>query len=290
MLGIAGPVRAQTDAPCQPAVSLAGEPALVTQLARGLSARGIGSKAAPGCPVVQAQVARGPTRIAVSIMAIVDQRTDREFVSPELALDFIDSWTRRDISGPLLTAQLLPTTPSLPPLPEPAPRPKGPRVDVAARLDLAGSTDRALWVGAHARACGYLGPVCLGSLVRAETAVYPASQIQRVNAIALLSAELALRTRHVHVVPGLGLGVGFLRSTAPPGQMSMFGGTRVLDQGGMRAAAYLGLSFPLPRGFGIDVGADAEFLFLAQDSQPPPFASPPVAILGGAAGVRWSGP
>lgn len=117
ILLVAGARRqAQAAPPCAPALTLQGDEELLAPVADALRRRGVSTQATPGCPTALVRLERAGDRgVAVTVVEIVNQDVRRAFGSTDLALSFIESWARRDISGPLLDGPDEPTPPRRPP-------------------------------------------------------------------------------------------------------------------------------------------------------------------------------
>jgi hypothetical protein len=275
LLGLAvWPRSGRAASACPPAVTLQGDVELGERLGRALKARGLGDEPVPGCPMAIVQAERiqpggqgGQRGISVLIVEVVNQRVRREFATEDLAAAFIESWVRRDLSGPLLAGLMQEQRPSgSPPAPAPAPRPGG-QVSVAARGVVGLDSEGAAWAGADVLGCGRVGPVCVGGALLVRGALtfrdtvlaYPEgiqrlSPGTRLDLAGLLIVDLPVRAGRVVVMPGAGLGAGWLRTTFPMAQPSA-----QMDQGGLRLRGQLTLSIPLPRGLAVDVGLHADF-------------------------------
>lgn len=270
-LGALSAARPAQGAECRPVVTLQGPAELTEPLSRLLLARGVGGARDPSCPELRAQVERRGARIAVTISELQSPRSQRDFESEALAATFIESWTRSDLSAPLLegfAAAALSAPPRSPVMAAPvAPAPKvQPRLSVAGAGSFAGATDRSLWVGGQVSACARAGAVCLGGLLalRApvrEAEVPPPPPVagpprRLLDYATLVLVRVPLRTRYVTWLPGAGFGAGF-SSVQPPVAMPD-------AQPGLispRARLELGAALPLRLGFAVDLGASADLAF-----------------------------
>lgn len=252
-------------APCSPVVNLLGDPGLVTRVGQALRQRGISlGQGAPGCPVLRASVSAtsdDTPRLRVTTIEEV-QRTEHVVVDSGTAATLIESWARRDLSAPLLTALLAPPR-DLPPAPPPPSGP-APRYLVGALFETAVSSQPNAWFGASAHACARLGRVCFGALARgaAELAQTRSGQTVRrsgADVLATLSAPLALSPRW-RLLPSAGLGAGFTATTVVSPSINDQAGN-----GGLRAALQLLLGVRLLRDLSLDLGLSASAAFLQQN-------------------------
>ena len=144
------------------------------------------------------------------------------------------------------------------------------------------------WLGGALRGCVRAGPLCLGALWRLAGDLPGARsdglRIQRLGADLLLGADLPVRLRRIVLLPGLGVGVGWVRTQAKgelPADNSGSGSESadqpvdlVYNDGGLRAEARLVLSLPLGgdpvrgprRGLALDLGLYLDVAFLGSSS------------------------
>ncbi len=208
---------------CQPAAVLSGENELVTRLEVDLLSRQIATTAAAGCPAVRAHVTQQEREIAVQIEDWDGRISERVVTDTAAAATLIESWARRDISHPLLALSRTETT-ATPPPPEPAgpvvsaaPAALTRLVDLRAAGDISSGFDGSMWFGGHLSGCVRADPVCVGA--QARLAYDPAINgetgrvgTRRIAADLLLIVDFPLSWERVSFTPGVGVGVGWVRS------------------------------------------------------------------------------
>src|SRR5690349_2721004 len=113
VVGVAPPCQA-APSDCRPVVALEGPADLVVVVGRMLQDHGVGGLPVPGCPLVRAHVTRDGTRVQVTILEVQQPHSQREFDGEDQAASFIESWTRNDITAPLLVGTAVPVPPPAP--------------------------------------------------------------------------------------------------------------------------------------------------------------------------------
>lgn len=245
-LALVGEARA---APCGPAAELLGPPELVQAVSEGLLARGMRAPA-PGCPATRVRLGRHGRQIVVAELGEGAPR-ERLVADAETAASLIESFTRSDISAPLLGGRTIIV--DHPPAPAPAAAPaRASSVVVAAAVEAAVGFDASLWIGASLRGCGRLGPVCLGVLLRAAGDVAPPAlagyAVERLAADFLASLSVPLRRRRLLLSPSVGVGGGLLWTQITG---DILAGSKA--GGGFRAELGLGLGVLLARELSLDL-------------------------------------
>jgi hypothetical protein len=92
------------DEVCASAVIVTGEPQ--AQLGSLLANRGIQTKADPHCPITKAHLTKTPEGFLLEIEDAQGRKSKREVSSLEAAATLIESWSREDLSEPLLLRKL----------------------------------------------------------------------------------------------------------------------------------------------------------------------------------------
>ena len=232
---------------CPPVVELSGERALVEPVAamlgeRGISASNATSAAAgspaesqPGepattqqparpCGTLTAQLEGNGERVRITIVDADHRRVERVVNDPAGAVTAIESWTRRDVSAPLLAARSAPQ-----PAPRQAPRevevrapgPVAPRRTRQVDLDagpLAGvSSDLALWAGGRIHGCMHTGPYCVGVLIRYSRDLERSGDSSQLSTSRrtfdlMLTADRPVYRGDFELSPGIGIGQSSLQS------------------------------------------------------------------------------
>ncbi|HWA72206.1 MAG TPA: hypothetical protein VG937_07735 [Polyangiaceae bacterium] len=222
-------------AACHPAVILTGDRPLVREIAQILAARGIAHDSEPGCSPARGEVRLLAEAIQVRYEDPWRRANERRVLAVDTAATLIESWAHADFEeataersedGELAErAQSVIETPDTvtrdrgvqtsPPRPGGNAGPFG----VALGPVFSVASDRSLWAGLGATGCGELGPLCAGVALRGalDTRSSGASSElrgSRSEAEALLRAGMPLRAGRITVSPGLGAGVGWLRTSA----------------------------------------------------------------------------
>lgn len=308
---VLGPMRAQAEPgpspSCPAAVQLEGDPALTAALMPALRSRGIVTRAPLGCPLSFIRVTRSPPGLLIGLHQELTQ-TERLVSDPTVAATLIESWMRSNLTDPLLAAPELMATPSPPPPQAVAPRVVSARFTLELLLESGIDKDRAIWLGGSLQGCAPVGPLCLGATMR-STAEVPASYIgtyrdQRVALDVLASVQWPLRRGRWVVVPGLGLGAGWLHHQATPApevagderEDSGLTGAASITQsdGGIRAELRLLVRLRLKAGWLITSGLALGTAFLdgpaTQLQSGEKLLLAPWAMLRGSLGLAWSAP
>lgn len=250
--------------PCAPSAIVSGEPVDAGNVARELEARGIASRQVAGCALIRARVTRGEGELVVEIVDQADRRETRRVASAASAATVIESWARTDLTAGLVGPPR--AAPLVDPEEDPAPRlVRAPLVAVAAESSL--GSDGSLWAGARVAGCVHVGVLCLGVMLR--FAADPGwmgdaheADGERLATDMLLGLEFSSRSSRFVVAPGVGIGVGWLRTyTHEPD-----GDTISADFGGVRADADVRVGTPLTRGLWLSVIASASYLPAASTS------------------------
>jgi len=165
-VGATGPARAGTA--CPPTAMVEGAPEIVTPTAALLRRRGIGSGPSYCGRIVRASLAPRPNlgTYSLHIQDGYGRVSEREIADAGTAASLIESWVTdedADVLAPRATPAAVETVTVAMPSPG-APPSAAWRVQVLG--DVAAATDRSVWYGGIAAACGRVGPVCLGGRVR----------------------------------------------------------------------------------------------------------------------------
>jgi len=192
----------------------------------------------------------------------------------------VESWVREDLARPLLEPHEIATLERA--MVTRARAPARLRTSSGASVTIAGvtslATDGSLWIGAGLGACVRVGGFCVGleaqvagdsatmgnigaryaalSCDGSNTNAQPQQrQLTRLGAEALVTADLPLRIGAGTFGPGIGLGAGWLSTSALLGDHSA-NATTV----GLRAETRILLSWPLAWGLAVDLGLWADVL------------------------------
>jgi hypothetical protein len=104
--GIAWAPLCFADETCASAVIIVGDPQ--AQLTTLLTNRGIQTKTSPNCPATKARLIETPQGFLLEIEDAQGRKSKREVSSLEAAATLIESWSRQDLSEPLLFRKLPP--------------------------------------------------------------------------------------------------------------------------------------------------------------------------------------
>jgi hypothetical protein len=277
---------------CAPAATVDGGGSARGLVLEELRARGIRTSAPAGCAVVTAQLAESPDGLVVGIVDEYGRTSERHANGPAAAATVIESWVRSDLSASLLTARNV-SPPALA-RSERIPRSTAPAVDTEPALAMPATasskvpgsgisfsasaessiaTDGSLWLGVNAGLCFQIGAVCAGALVRVsnDAAILGESremQTGRLGTDVLLGAALPIRKGRLTMLPGVAVGVGWLRTTALNAAPDPTQSDGVdVDGGGLRASASLRLSLAVTRSLAIDLGMAADVAPVAHTSE-----------------------
>lgn len=272
--------RAVRAADCPPAAQVSGDRELARTIRAGLRARDVIDRPPEGCPAVRAEIARRGDILVVVVTDGYGRVSEREVRDVETAITLIDSWTRQEIAEARLEDEPAAADPTVPPaFPGSAsaaatagagagaaaptaiertarPAPAG-GLGVAAESSFA--LDGTTWAGGSASGCARIGRVCAGGQLRiaGDTGWTDAIDHPRLAVDLLATIELPIRAGGFLLVPGIGVGVGWLRvsGTGPHAdQTDESGGVR----GAVRFAAFHALGPSLS--IGLETAFDGTLL------------------------------
>ena len=146
---------------CVLVARVAGDPALVEPVVTILAGRGVPVTGAGSCGAIRARLDAEDEQVRVTITDADGRVVERIADDVEAAATAIESWSRRDVSDPLLAARALPRREAAATA-EPS---RGRDLAIAAGAEAALSGDGALWAGARADGCARVGPLCVGAMV-----------------------------------------------------------------------------------------------------------------------------
>jgi hypothetical protein len=264
-------------------VVLTGDSEIVPAVQHSLADRKVRVVSA-GAEAVQVSVQPDPSGIRLSIHDRNGHIVERIVANAEIAGAVVESWLRDDLARPLLEPHEIPTTEPTPiggapvvtrsPVPAHRSASSGASVTVAGATSLA--TDGSLWIGAGLGACVRIRSFCVGLEIQVDGdtaakgnigALYTAAsdgsscnepqqrKLTRLGADALLTADLPLHIGAGTLGPGVGLGAGWLSTTAVLGD---HGGNATTV--GPRAETRILLSWPLGWGLAADVSLRADIV------------------------------
>jgi hypothetical protein len=280
-----------------PCASIRGPGDLVAAVRETLAARGVAEQ--PACQTVSVDVARSADGIVVDIEDRFGRTSQRVVADPAAAATIVESWTRTDD----VTALLEVTSPAPPHAPvrddevpivlhhDPSP-PAGPELGAALSLESSVGSEGSHWLGLRGTACLAIGPACVGVLVRAASDVSD-RMIQHYGVDLLVGTDFAIRRGRLMIVPGLGVGLGWIHSQQVAREMFGFPQPD-FDAGGLRADARI--AFVLRLGHGLAIELDASFdvsVRADQNSYPSDvtmLVEEPRSFVRGSLGLRYGAP
>jgi hypothetical protein len=222
-----GDARAQPA--CVPVVRVTGEPTLSAPVKQLLSRRGVRVSGESRCGTLTAVLTGRGEQTRITIVDAEGRAVERTAADAEAAATIIESWTRGDLSAPLLAARDAPPRArqaldreAPPPIEETAAIDTRP-IELGVTAGAGLSSDRALWTAAHAHACVTVGPVCAGALVRVSSDTESqGDSVERGTSRSaldlLLVADLPLRRGRLGLTPGIGIGQTSLRARRGSGE------------------------------------------------------------------------
>jgi hypothetical protein len=194
-------------ADCKPTAVANGDPALVQPMLAKLTASGIATAAAAGCPAVQVHLEQRGQQVHVTLADAFQRKGERDVQDVATAAAIVESWTYQEIDAGSMPAEPPPTAP------------REPRIAIAAGfMSGVGTNGGTTWIGGSASACLRLGSWCVGALLRGEqdtratgdTAMI-AQDSYALSALATIDRPLALGD--FVLSPGIGVGYSYLHVT-----------------------------------------------------------------------------
>ena len=239
-----------------------------------LIARGIALATRVGCPVVQARVTRAAAGLAVAITDASGRTSTRVVADATAVATVIESWTRADLTAPLLAARG--AEDSLPVVDRETPKDLGPiivhrasprplELEAATHLGLA--SDASLWLDLEVGACVRLRGTCLGVVARAAHDLQLSGDSERMEttrtaADLLVTVDVAMPLGAATVTIGGGVGAGWIHS-AVDATAAMSNDQVDIDGGGLRGDGHVVLSIPAGHDLAIDLGLSLDVSLFA---------------------------
>jgi hypothetical protein len=276
---------------CPPTVRLSGDRALVAEVTSVLLERGIATTSRD-CPEVAITVERRGRAAVVATSSVDHEVTERVVTNARTAATVIESWVRTDVEAPLLVRRKLDDdeqpglTPSVRAAATRAPKPDIPLFTL---VETGVGSDRTTWFGVALGACVRLGPLCAGGRLRlAAVTGGPGAWRQEIDRQAvetLVGVDVPVRRGRVTVSPGLGLGVGWIRT-----EEEVAGRGRAST--GLRAETHLALSYRLGGRVALEGALSLEVGQTVDADVPPSERLPadPRALVRAGVGLRFEGP
>jgi hypothetical protein len=212
-----GSRRAYAD--CKPAAVAQGDPALVKALIARLTASGIATTPAPGCPAVQVRLDKRGRQVHVRVTDAFNRLGERDVQDVATAAVIIESWTLQEVDAGTLPIEppVVATVEATPASPALATRHLV-RSGVAASVLSALGSNGTTWVGGAAAACARIGALCAGAALRGERDTRATGDTRTIEqdsyvVSALATLDLPRKLGSFVVSPGIGVGYGWLHVT-----------------------------------------------------------------------------
>ncbi len=303
--------------PCTPAAIVEGPmPDISLQVSAALQRSGVSSgrpaTGAATCGVVRATVRRAQEGVLVSIQDQYGRRSHRAVSSPAAAATLIESWARTDVPADVLLPHAHAGEASLQDsaglaAATVAASPALARWGAGLAAESSMAVDASTWWGARLAGCVRIGRVCLETAGRlasdaGSTGGSHAVPTDRLAVEGLLGARMPFAIGRLTVAPGLSAGVGWMRSQSlgGAGDHEEEEGDDNTDAGlvantvGMRAEASVGLSWPVYRGFLLDLNLASTLAPMARTNgfarDGSRAAAEPQWLFHAALGARWGAP
>jgi hypothetical protein len=239
--------------PCAPAVALTGDEVLVTAVRSLLGTRGI-ARDSPRCPAVHARVERRGAVLVVGIDGPDGAPIERSVSEVAIAATVIESWTRSDVSAPLLATHEVPAGPAIgdgaAEIAAASP-PAARGIQLYAALEASFGSDRTVWQGMQLGACIMLGPICASARVHAAKVTNQPSSwsgLTRKSGEAYAGIDIPIAIGRTRLTPGFAAGYGsiFTRRGSEDERMGV-------EISGPRAELHAALSLPISAHVAIDL-------------------------------------
>jgi hypothetical protein len=201
-------------AECKPAAVAQGDPALVVPLIAKLTASGIATTSAAGCPVVQVNLEQRGLQVHVKLADGFQRTGERDVQDVATAAAIVESWTYQEIEAGTLPAESVVATSA----PAVAP-PSAPRLAVAAGVMSAlGTNGGTTWIGGSLGTCVRIGSWCPGALARVQADTTATGDSSSISQDAYALSALATIDRPIELggfvlSPGIGVGYAYLHVT-----------------------------------------------------------------------------
>lgn len=265
-------------AECPVTVRLVGEQALVTEIAVELGARGIVVSIDERCPSLLVRVTHRGPQLVVVIDTADGSSSERVVGEVRTAATVIESFTRTDVSNPLLSTRTFhaaPMGPRVPPIDEVSLAPEARRVHFAltASLESSLTSDGVTWLGYNLKIGFELGPLYATARLRSSKVVggLGAPGVGRDHNELLIGVDVPISIGRLQLSPGFAGGVGRMETRAS--------GMKY-ETGVFVGEVQLSLSIPIAHDLAVDVAIATVLGDYARTSQLAP-AEPAVAVRAG---------
>lgn len=294
--------RAAAAGPCEVAIEVTGDPALVATVRRLLAERDPAAATA-SCPVVHARLERRGAAIAV--VRVTEVVEERIVTAPETAAAVIESWSRTDLEEPLLELDALaplaapspadvappaargPATLSSTVRPRPVMRSGG--LQGFAALESSFADDQTRWTGAVVGVCVPLGRICASARARfAAVTDGPRmwSWAERQAEDVLFGGDVPVGLGRTRLTVGFGAGMGAVHTRSRAD-----GESAGSETFGLRADTHAAWQVPISSWLAIDLSATIDLAQVvdAEVSRTPSIADEPWLLARLGAGLRVGG-
>lgn len=202
-------------AECRPAAVPIGDPVLVQSLRERLSASGITTAPAAGCPAVRVELEQRGDQLHLRVVDAYQRLGERDVGDVATAAAVIESWTLQEIEPGAVPAEPAIDAPAAP-APVLAPAAASSRLAIGAASRTAVGDDGSTWLGGGLDACVRVGWACLGATgsVAADTSTVAdlhTGSHRSVAVAALAAADAPLRIGRFVARPGITAGYGWER-------------------------------------------------------------------------------
>jgi len=275
-------------AECKPTAVPDGDPALVRSLIARLTANGIATTPAAGCPTVAVHLQPRGLGLHLTLADAYQRKGERDVQDVATAAVIVESWTHQEIDEGSLPLEAEPAVAATSVVAE---APHLVRSGIAASLMSAvGSNGGTTWVGGALSACLRVGPFCAGASLRAELDTRATGDTRTINQDEYLLSPMATidlprKLGSFLVIPGLGVGYDDLHVTTHHHDAMNNPLDAVTSDHELRTGAHVALSRALSDHLSVvgDLWADAAIL--RSDSQFGPSSSLRLSI-----GIRVEAP
>lgn len=265
----------ESEASCTPTALLKGSDEVVASITPMLSARGIATEIIDGCPYVHVTISARGSAFTVTIEDPYGRSHDHLVGGADIAATLIESWVDPFQEAPLLAARgwSRPSPNKVPIIDDDIPRVLARSRDPvrtlggSVALETSLGSDGSTWWGGAAATCMRLGPTCVGANVRlaSDARLSGSSETLETGRTALdllLVADVPIRWGDLAVTFGVGVGVGWIRSSVvgPTGAVE-------IDAGGLRADAHALFELPISAALAVELRASVTASPLAHVSR-----------------------
>jgi hypothetical protein len=236
---------ASARAECKPTAVLQGDAPLVQFVGARLTANGIATTRATGCPAVDVMIERHGPQVHLRVTDAFQRQGERDVQDVATAAAIVESWTTQEIEAGVLFDEPAAVAASAAIAISPARRVA--RSGIAASVASAVANDGTTWIGGSISACVRTGPFCSGVMVRADLDSHATGPTVPAGASSIVLSPMATidlprRLGGFVVTPGLGLGYGFMHVVT--GHHDPMGNSLESSDHELRLGAHVALARP----------------------------------------------